>query len=70
MTKKETTVLSVPLVRSVQDMTAQQNVAFSRLLGAWNQHQGLRRGHASIRELADSRRILDEARIEAMRFRG
>jgi hypothetical protein len=51
-------------------MTAQQNIAFSRLLGAWNQHQGLRREHASIRDLADSRRILDEARIEAMRFRG
>jgi hypothetical protein len=51
-------------------MTAQQNIAFTRLLGAWNQHQGLRREHASIRDLADSRRILDEARLEAMRFRG
>lgn len=66
----ESSVLGVLAVHSVDRMTAQQNVAFGRLLGAWNRHQDLRREHASIRDLADSRRILDDARIEAMRFRG
>lgn len=57
------------LIRSVGPMTSQQNHAFRHLLGSWNRHQGLRRDDASVRDLADSRRILDEARLQAMRFR-
>lgn len=50
-------------------MTSQQNQAFRNLLGSWNKHQGLRRDDASIRDLAESRRILDDARLQAMRIR-
>lgn len=39
---------------------------YHQLSHAWNAHQALRRSHASLPELADSYRRLDEARL-AMR---
>lgn len=44
------------------------DTAFDAFLKAWNQHQDLRSGHASIARLAESRRMLDELRLDLRRI--
>ena len=41
---------------------------FERLLNAWNRHQDLRTGGASIASLAESRRALDALRTDIRRL--
>lgn len=43
-------------------MTDIQNLTFQSLLGAWRNHEELRRSGASIAELSAARFKLDEAR--------
>ena len=60
----ESGLISGVCVRTVLPMTAQQNVAFQELVSAWKQRDALRHAHAGVRELADARQTLDQARVE------
>ena len=60
----ESGLISGVCVRTVLPMTAQQNVAFQELVSAWKQRDALRHAHAGLRELADARQMLDQARVE------
>lgn len=48
-------------------MTIQQNRAFTELLQTWSRHQDLRDAGAPIADLAASRAVLDDARLQAVR---
>ena len=48
--------------RIVLFMTDQMNAAFQQLLEAWKRRDDARRTHADIRELAQARYELDQAR--------
>ena len=50
-------------------MTAQQNAAYTTLVQAWKRRDDLRHSHAEIRDLAEARRHLDNARVEMARVR-
>ena len=45
-------------------MTAVQNLSITNLLDAWRNHDDRRRNGASIPDLVDSRRLLEEARLQ------
>lgn len=57
------------LISSVMFMTDTQRSAFTRLLSTWKRHDELRRNQASVRDLAASRKLMDEARLEMWRVR-
>lgn len=46
-------------------MSNAQNTAFHKLLDGWRRHQELRESGASIETLFQSRKTLDEFRLEA-----
>ena len=50
-------------------MTETQRTAFTQLLTAWKRHDELRHDPTVIRELAASRKILDDARLHMARSR-
>jgi hypothetical protein len=50
-------------------MSAAFESAYRHLVDAWRRHDDLHRSNASIRELAEARRQLDDARIDALRTR-
>ena len=63
-------VVAFVSARSVMSMTNTQRTAYSRLVSAWKRLDDLRRESVPIRDLATSRRILDEARVNMWRVRG
>lgn len=55
--------------RTVDPMAAAFDTAFRRLVSARKRHDDLHRSNATIRDLADARRALDDARMDALRSR-
>lgn len=50
-------------------MAAAFDTALRRLVSARKRHDDLHRSNATIRDLADARRALDDARMDALRSR-
>ena len=50
-------------------MTAAFDTAFRRLASAYKLHDDLHRSNATIHDLAEARRALDQARMDALRSR-
>jgi hypothetical protein len=50
-------------------MNAAFDAALERLVSAYKRHDDLHRSHATIHDLAEARRALDEARMDALRSR-
>jgi hypothetical protein len=55
--------------RNVIVMNAAFDAALERLVSAYKRHDDLHRSHATIHDLAEARRALDEARMDALRSR-
>ena len=55
--------------RNVIVMTAAFDTSFRRLASAYKRYDDLHRSNATIHDLAEARRALDAARVDAMRSR-
>lgn len=49
-------------------VTMNFELSFERFLNAWNRHQDLRSGGASVAKLNESRQVLDELRLDLRRI--